>query len=331
MFRNNGNGEKSSDAGSNGHEKIITPFVRFLAKNRSIGYSELTQIKGSGLGGRITKNDINAYILAGRPFQNNMDSIEAGDQSSNGVSTAQEPEKYVPGPGEEMTEMDRTRKLIATNMVRSKRISPHVTSMVEIDVTPLVQWREKNKEAFKKKFGVKLTYTPVIVMAAVKALKEFPGINISVFGNYIIHKKNINIGVATALPNGNLIVPVIKEADKRNLGNIAIQLADLADRARHGKLEPAEVKGGTFTITNMGQYDNISGTPIINQPEVAILAVGAIKKKPAVVIAGNEQTIGIRDILVLSLTYDHRVVDGALGGSFVRAIGDYLEKNIPEF
>ena len=186
-------------------------------------------------------------------------------------------------------------------------------------------------DAFYKKYGVKLTYTPVIVLAAIHALKKYPGINISVSGNYIIQKKYINIGVATALPDGNLIVPVIKDADKKNLSSLASSLADLAGRARSGNLSPNEIRGGTFTITNMGQYENISGTPIINQPEVAILAVGAIKKKPGVVRIHNELTIGIRDIMVLSLTYDHRVVDGALGGSFVREIGHYLETILPEF
>lgn len=216
-------------------------------------------------------------------------------------------------------------------MLRSKRTSPHVTSMVELDVTELVQWRESRKEDFLKKFGVKLTYTPVVVKAVVKALKQYPGINISVSGNYIIRKEYIHIGVATALPDGNLIVPVIRNVDERNFSNIASTLANLASRAREGRLEPTEVKGGTFTITNMGQYNNISGTPIINQPEVAILAVGAIRKKPAVVKLNGQDAIGIRDILVLSLTYDHRVIDGALGGSFLRAIGDNLASDLPDF
>ena len=227
--------------------------------------------------------------------------------------------------------MDRTRRIIAEHMVRSKRTSPHVTSMVEVDVTQLVKWREANKQDFFIKHGMKLTYTPVIVEASVKALKEYPDINISVMGTRIIRKHYFNIGVATALPDGNLIVPVIKDADKSNFVSITSQLADLANRARNGQLLPTEIRGGTFTITNMGQYNNVSGTPIINQPEVAILAVGAIQKKPAVVQIGKEQTIGIRDIMVLSLTYDHRVVDGALGGSFVRAIGRYLEQDIPVF
>jgi 2-oxoglutarate dehydrogenase E2 component (dihydrolipoamide succinyltransferase) len=215
-------------------------------------------------------------------------------------------------------------------MVRSKRISPHVTSTIEVDVTSLVNWRNKEKENFLNAHGVKLTYTPAIVIAAVKALKDFPGINISVSGNYIIKKIHINIGIATVLPDGNLIVPVIKEADKYNFVNISSQIADLAERARKNKLNPSEIMGGTFTITNMGRYDTITGTPIINQPEVAILAVGAIKKKPAVVIINGIESIGIRDIIVLSLTYDHRAVDGSLGGSFVQAIGKYLSEDLPE-
>jgi len=312
-------------------ELYLTPLVRFLARQRGISVDELEQIKGSGAKGRLTKVDLNTYIQSGRSFRNLSDDGSVSAETQKEPLTLDRSTGYIPGPGEEVIEMDRTRKLIAEHMVRSKRTSPHVTSMVEVDVTPLVQWRQKNKDRFYKTFGIKLTYTPVIIEASVKALKEFPDINISVAGNRIIKKNYFNIGVATALPNGNLIVPVIKEADKDNLISIAQKLADLADRARKGKLLPAEIKGGTFTITNMGQYDNISGTPIINQPEVAILAVGAIKKKPAVVYVGNQPVIGIRDILVLSLTYDHRVVDGALGGSFLRTIGRYLEMELPVF
>ncbi len=312
-------------------ELMITPYVRFLAKDRGISIDELQQIRGSGLKNRITREDLNNYILTGRSFVNREDNLS--DKTDNEISDQPVPDKevFVSNEGEELIEMDRTRKLIANHMVQSKRTSPHVTSMVEIDVTELVVWRERKKAEFQRRHGVKLTYTPVIVEAAVHALKKFPAINISVSGDYIIYKKYINIGVATALPDGNLIVPVIKDADKRSFPNIAIDLADLASRARTGKLSPNEARGGTFTITNMGQYENVSGTPIINQPEVAILAVGAIKKKPAVVKLNNELTIGIRDILVLSLTYDHRVVDGALGGSFVREIGRYLETIIPDF
>jgi 2-oxoglutarate dehydrogenase E2 component (dihydrolipoamide succinyltransferase) len=312
-----------------GNELHLTPYIRFLARDRGISMSELRMIKGSGINNRITRDDLNSYINVGRPFKSNNNYASVPSRQYPSYITDQPGTDYVPSEGEELLPMDRTRKLIAEHMVRSKRTSPHVTSMVEIDVTSLVNWREKNRAAFIEKHGVKLTFTPVFIEAAVKALKEFPGINISVAGDQIVRKSYINIGVATALPNGNLIVPVIKDADKRNFINLSKELADLANRAREGKLNPAEIRGGTFTITNMGQYDNVSGTPIINQPEVAILAVGAIKKKPGVVKLNGELTIGIRDIMVLSLTYDHRVVDGALGGSFVRAIGSYLENFQP--
>jgi 2-oxoglutarate dehydrogenase E2 component (dihydrolipoamide succinyltransferase) len=312
-------------------EITITPFIRFIAKSRGIQFEELIQISGSGLDGRITKDDLNEYIRLGRCFKINTSStgFESFANTEDKIQPANY--QYILGPGEEVVEMDRTRKIIAAHMVNSKRISPHVTSMLEIDVTHLVQWRLGNKEGFQKKHGIKLTYTPVVVMACVKALKDFPGINISVTGENIIYKKNINVGVATALPDGNLIVPVIKEADKRSFVNIALQLHEIVERARKSKLEPSEIKGGTFTVTNLGLYENVSGTPIINQPEVAILAVGAIKRKPGVVMIDNQETIGIRDILVLSLTYDHRVVDGSLGGSFLKSIGDYLMLSVPEF
>ncbi len=312
------------------NEIYLTPLVRFLARSRGIPVAELKMIQGTGSGGRITKDDLNNYINSGRRYQKiPNDNLIDDSGTVTLLQSSSDTSDYKLGEGEEIIEMDRTRRLIAEHMIRSKHTSPHVTSMAEVDVTQLVQWREKNKEQFLKKYGIKLTYTPVIVEASLKALKEYPNINISVVRNNIIKKHYFNIGIATALPNGNLIVPVIKDANKSNFVSIALQLADLASRARKGQLLPAEIKGGTFTITNMGQYDNISGTPIINQPEVAILAVGAIKKKPAVVNIGNELSIGIRDILILSLTYDHRVIDGALGGSFVRKIGEYLEKEIP--
>jgi len=312
-------------------DRKLTPFIIFLARDRGISLDELIQIPGSGKAGALTRDDLNNYIKDGRQFREAGQIPEKTPEKKNAQSAAREEEVISAGPGEEIIEMSRTRRLIAEHMVRSKRTSPHVTSMVELDVTNVVQWRESNKEIFGKKFGIKLTYTPLIIEAAVKALKLFPDVNISVKGNYIIRKKYINIGIATALPDGDLIVPVIKEADNRNFVNLALELNDLAGRARENKLQPAEIKGGTFTITNMGQYDNVSGTPIINQPEAAILAVGAIKKKPAVVDIDGEQTIGIRDILILSLTYDHRVIDGALGGSFVRSIGEKMVSELPDF
>jgi 2-oxoglutarate dehydrogenase E2 component (dihydrolipoamide succinyltransferase) len=313
-------------------EQYLSPLIRFMARQRNIPIDELKHLKGTGLNGRLTKEDLNSYIRSGRPYRH----ILSGNGYAPERILSEQPEtssssNYRQGPGEEVIEMDRTRKLIAEHMVRSKRTSAHVTSMVEVDVTELVRWRNENKERFYTTYGIKLTYTPVIVEASVKALKEFTGINISVIGDRVIKKHYYNIGVATALPDGNLIVPVIKAADKDNFSGIARKLNDLADRARKRQLMPAETKGSTFTITNMGQYNNITGTPIINQPEVAILAVGVIKKKPAVVQINNQPAIGIRDILLLSLTYDHRVVDGALGGSFLNAIGKKLEEELPVF
>lgn len=305
--------------------KFISPFIRNLARERNITIQELSRIQGTGLGGRITKDDLNHYIIKGRMFREDTtvpaeqfrrENLNGGISKENNLQLKE---------NEELIEMSRLRKLIANHMVQSRRISPHVTSFVEIDMTSLVQWRNKVKENFFSKYKVKLTYTPIFVEAVVKAIKDFPLINVSVKDEYVILKKYINIGVATALPSGDLIVPVIKDADKENLAGLAIRMNDLAGRARINKLEPSEVVGGTFTITNMGHYDNVTGTPIINQPEVAILAVGAILRKPAVVKSGQEESIGVRDILMLSLTYDHRVVDGSLGGNFLRRIAQYLE------
>jgi 2-oxoglutarate dehydrogenase E2 component (dihydrolipoamide succinyltransferase) len=309
----------------------ISPFIRLMAKNREINFEELMQINGTGQDGRITKNDLNKYIRLGRQYRPKNNSLYEDRDINSGIQLHLNNVRPVMMPGEEIIEMDHTRKLIASHMVNSKRISPHVTSMIEIDVTSIVQWKKDNKDQFINKYGIKLTYTPLIVMAVVKALKDFPGINVSVSGENVILKKYFNIGIATALPDGNLIVPVIKEADKCSFVKVVSLLSDLAERARKSKLEPFEIKGGTFTITNLGPYDNISGIPIINQPEVAILAVGTIKRKPWVVINKGQETIGIRDIMILSLSYDHRVVDGALGGSFLRAVGSYLTSDLPEF
>jgi 2-oxoglutarate dehydrogenase E2 component (dihydrolipoamide succinyltransferase) len=221
--------------------------------------------------------------------------------------------------------MDRMRRLIADHMVRSKQTSPHVSSFVEIDVTNMVEWRERNKRAFQEKYGEKITYTPMLVEAVVKAIHDFPMINISVDGNNIVRKKNINIGMAAALPSGNLIVPVIKNADHLSLLGLTKSVNDLAGRARTNKLKPEEIQDGTFTLTNVGTFGNVMGTPIINQPQVAIMAAGAIRKKPAVVETEFGDLIAVRHLMFLSLSYDHRVVDGFLGGSFLRKVGDYLE------
>ncbi len=304
--------------------KFISPFIRNLARERNISFQELSRIQGSGLGGRITKEDLNHYIVKGRTFREDpVQSKHFRHESLNG--NANKAENIQLRENEELIEMSRLRKLIANHMVKSRRISPHVTSFVEIDMTDLVQWRNRMKDDFLAKYKVKLTYTPIFVEAVVKAIKDFPLINVSVRDEYVVLKKYINVGVATALPSGDLIVPVIKDADKENLAGLAVRINDLANRARMNKLEPAEVVGGTFTVTNMGHYENVTGTPIINQPEVAVLAVGAILRKPAVVKTDQGETIGIRDILMLSLTYDHRVVDGSLGGNFLRRIAKNLE------
>jgi 2-oxoglutarate dehydrogenase E2 component (dihydrolipoamide succinyltransferase) len=237
----------------------------------------------------------------------------------------EEPKAASVSGGDEIIEMDRMRRLIADHMIYSKHTSPHVTSFVEADVTALVKWRERVKDKFEKREGEKITFTPIFIEAVVKAIRDFPMINVSVNGTQIIKKRDINISMATALPNGNLIVPVIKKADELNLLGITKSVNDLANRARNGKLLPDDVKDGTFTITNVGSFGNVMGTPIINQPQVAILAVGAIKKKPAVIETKLGDMIGIRHMMFLSLSYDHRVVDGALGGSFVRKVADYLE------
>jgi 2-oxoglutarate dehydrogenase E2 component (dihydrolipoamide succinyltransferase) len=301
----------------------ISPLVRLLAKQRGISREELLAIPATGLGGRITKEDINKYIMAGRPGMPSINPeaapVEIGQQQN------QNHQEAFLDPEDEVVEMDRLRKLIAGNMVKSKRTAPHVTSFLEADITALVNWREKHKDAFYSREKVRLTFTPMVLEAVALALKDFPRINVSASGESIIIRKNINVGFATALPDGNLIVPVIRNADRESLGSLAGKVADLAERARNNSLLPAEIKGGTFTVTNIGQYNNLTGTPIINQPEAAILAVGTITKKPWIVKVGINYGIAIRDITMLSLTYDHRVIDGALGGKFLSRVAYYLE------
>lgn len=314
-------------------EKFYSPLVKSIAKEEGISLSELDTIKGTGQEGRVTKADIIAYLpnrskgtaapVAAVPeVRKESKPAVAGDNQV----VVNRPAVSV-GAGDEIIEMDRMRKIIADHMVMSKHVSPHVTSFVEADVTALVQWREKMKKEFEKRDGEKLTFTPIFIEAVAKAIKDFPMINISVdqTGTKIIKRKNINIGMAAALPSGNLIVPVIKNADQKNLLGITKAVNDLASRARANKLTPDEIQGGTFTLTNVGNFGNVMGTPIINQPQVAILAVGAIKKKPAVIETPQGDMIGIRQFMFLSLSYDHRVVDGSLGGSFVRRVADYLE------
>lgn len=295
--------------------KRFTPLVRNIAKKEGIDIEELQNIKGTGANGKVTKRDILKYI-ADKKFV----------KSNTAIPNPEIINKYsFSSPGDEIIEMDRMRKLIAQHMIDSKRMAPHVTSVVETDMTDIVKWRNGIKNDFLKKHNQKITFTPIFIEAVVKALKDFPLVNSSIDGENIILRKSINIGIATALPNGNLIVPVIKNADLLNLEGLTKAINDLIGRARENKLKPNEIQGGTFTITNLGTMGNILGTPIINQPQVAILAVGAIGKKPAVVETKFGDVIAIRNKMYLSLSYDHRVVDGFLGGSFVKKISDYLE------
>lgn len=311
--------------------KFYSPLVRNIAKQEGITAQELETIEGTGQGGRVTKHDILSYLPnrgkqkaaapAAAETKPQQQSAPAAQSQQNGAA---KPAVWMSG-NEEIVEMDRMRKLIADHMVMSKHTSPHVTSFVEADVTSIVMWREKMKKVLEKREGEKLTFTPIFIDAVVRAIKDFPMINVSIDGNRIIVRKNINIGMAAALPTGNLIVPVIKNADQMNLLGLTKSVNDLANRARAGKLSPDDIQGGTYTISNVGTFGNVMGTPIINQPQVAILAVGAIRKKPAVIETPFGDTIGIRHMMFLSHSYDHRVVDGALGGSFVRRVADYLE------
>ena len=291
----------------------LSPLVRTIVKQEGISASELEKVKGTGLNGRITRDDILQYVDT-RSRITEKPKVQAASETSAPT-----------GAMVEVIHMDRMRKLIADHMVHSKQTSAHVTSFIEADVTNLVSWRNREKDAFLKREGQKLTLTPLFVEATVKALKQFPVINSSVDGDKILVKKNINVGLAAALPNGNLIVPVIKDADKLNLVGLSAKVNDLAQRARDNKLQPDEIQGGTFTITNLGMFETLTGTPIINQPQVAILAIGAITKRVVVIESENGDTIGIRQMAMLSLSYDHRVVDGALGGLFLKAVRNNLQ------
>ena len=313
--------------------KFYSPLVRNIAQSEGISLQELENIAGSGQGGRVTKKDVLNY-LPNRTAQTSSTPTTVAPSSAAAsvaapvaaaASTPPSAPALVPAAGDELIEMDRMRKLIADHMVMSKRTSPHVTSFVEADVTNLVHWRDRVKKAFEQREGEKLTFTPVFIMAIVQAIKEMPMVNVQVDGYTIIKKKDINIGMAAAMPNGNLIVPVIKNADQLNLVGLAKKVNDLANRARTGKLLPDEISGGTYTVTNVGTFGNVLGTPVINQPQVAIMATGAIRKKPAVIETPQGDLIGIRHQMFLSHSYDHRVVDGALGGRFVRRVADILE------
>jgi 2-oxoglutarate dehydrogenase E2 component (dihydrolipoamide succinyltransferase) len=320
---------KTSDSG-----RFYSPLVRSIAEKEGITAQELETIAGTGQGGRVTKKDILAYIenRSAQPAQKPQPAQTATNGTSPATShatptrTAEVKKQIIPlMEGDEIIEMDRMRKLIAEHMVMSKHTSPHVTSFVEADMTNIVLWRNKVKKAFLEREGEKITFTPIIIEAIVKAIKDFPMINVSVDGDKIIKRKHINIGMATALPNGNLIVPVIKDADQLNLVGLTKKVNDLAARARNNKLQPDEIQGGTYTVTNVGTFGNVMGTPVINQPQVAIMAAGAILKKPAVIETPEGDFIGIRHKMFLSHSYDHRVVDGSLGGQFVRRVADYLE------
>ena len=303
--------------------RFYSPLVKNIAKEEGIPLEELEQIEGSGLEGRVTKEDMLAYVKKQRPAPQQTKQTTTKTTASKTLPKAETPVNI--NAEDEVIEMSRMGKLIASHMVASKQTSAHVQSFIEVDVTNIWNWRNKHKQAFQEREGEKLTFTPIFMEAVAKAIKDFPMINISVNGDQIVKKKHINLGMAAALPNGDLIVPVIKDADQLNLLGMAKQVNDLANRARIGKLKPDETQGGTYTVTNVGTFGSVLGTPIINQPQVGILALGAIRKVPAVIETPEGDFIGIRHKMFLSHSYDHRVVNGALGGQFVQRVAQYLE------
>jgi len=315
--------------------RFYSPLVRSIAKTEGISVGELETVTGTGQDGRVTKKDILGYVdtRTGAPAVAAPTKTAAPTptpKSTTATTTQVAPIHKAPpvpiGPNDEIVEMDRMRKLIADHMVMSVHVSPHVTSFVEADVTNIVMWRNKMKDEFMKKEGEKLTFTPIFMEAVVKALKDFPKVNAMLDGNNVVIKKDINLGMATALPSGNLIVPVIHNAEQLNLVGLAKKVNGLANNARNNSLQPDQIQGGTYTVTNVGTFGNVMGTPIINQPQSAILALGAIRKKPAVIETPQGDAIAIRHMMFLSHSYDHRIVDGALGGSFVKRVADYLEE-----
>ncbi|RYU79046.1 dihydrolipoamide acetyltransferase family protein [Hymenobacter persicinus] len=325
--------------------RFYSPLVLSIAREEGISMADLDYLPGTGSEGRVTKKDILDYVAGGKqplgqaaapapaaaaaaPVAQAPAPAAPAAASAPAPAVASKPAPSVSG-GQELIEMDRMRKMIAQRMVDSKRISPHVTSFVEADVTDIVNWRNKHKDAYKKREGENLTFTPIFIQAVARAVQDFPMINVSIDGDYIIKKRDINIGVAVALPSGNLIVPVIHNADQLNLNGLSKKVNDLASRARANKLKPEDLEGGTYTLSNVGSFGNVMGTPIIMQPQVAIMAVGAIKKKPAVIETPQGDLIGVRHFMFLSHSYDHRVVDGSLGGMFVRKVADYLEQFDP--
>ena len=329
--------QNSSSEAKSGSTRFYSPLVRSMASQEAVSQAELDAILGSGQDGRVTKKDLLAYIAQRASGVQSMNSVPtavaavpAAVSSSAGSASMASMGFKAPAPtifpGDEIREMDRMRRLIADHMVMSKHVSPHVTSFVEADVTLIVQWRERVKSAYEKREGERLTFTPIFMEAVVKAIKDFPNINVSVDGNSIVYHKPINLGMATALPSGNLIVPVIKNADRLSLSGMTKAVNEMANLARTNSLKPDDVQGGTYTVTNVGSFGNILGTPIINQPQAAIMALGAIRKMPAVIETPEGDVIAIRHKMFLSHSYDHRVVDGALGGMFVRRVADYLEQ-----
>ena len=324
----------SGPIATNSNGRFYSPLVRSMAKEEGIGQAELDQISGSGKEGRVTKKDIVAYLEAGRKATapvaaSQTPAASPAPAAPVSAEPAVAPKPSAPamkiGEGDEIIEMDRMRKLIADHMVNSVHTSPHVTSFVEADMTKVVLWRNRMKNEFQKKHGEKITFTPIIMEAIVKAIQDFPMINISIEGNNMIKHGRINVGMAAALPSGNLIVPVVKNADQLSLLGLTKAVNDLANRARNNQLKPDEISGGTYTLTNVGTFGNVMGTPIINQPQVAIMAAGAIVKKPAVVETPEGDVIAVRHKMFLSHSYDHRAVDGALGGMFVKRVAEYLE------
>ena len=331
--------------------RFLSPLVLSIAREEGVSMTDLEYLPGTGKEGRVTKKDILDYVAGGKQPLTAAATPAAATPAAAAPAPAAQPQAAAPvaaaapaaaapqaasvkpvpsvSGGQELIEMDRMRKMIAQRMVDSVRISPHVTSFVEADVTNIVNWRNKHKDAYKKREGENLTFTPIFIQAVARAIQDFPLINVSIDGDYIIKKRDINIGVAVALPSGNLIVPVIHNADQLNLNGLSKKMNDLANRARANKLKPEDLEGGTYTLSNVGSFGNVMGTPIIMQPQVAIMAVGAIKKKPAVIETPQGDLIGVRQFMFLSHSYDHRVVDGSLGGMFVRKVADYLEQFDP--
>ncbi|MFN8206509.1 MAG: dihydrolipoamide acetyltransferase family protein [Bacteroidales bacterium] len=308
-------------------DRFYSPLVKTIARKESISGDELASIQGSGTNGRVRKQDLLAYLSS---KHSSPAKVHSEDRIVADLRSEKPRQPVVSMEGDEIIEMDRIRKFIADHMVMSKHTAPHVTNILEADVTELVMWRNRVKDDFEKREKQKLTFMPAVTEAVARALRDFPRVNVSVDGYKIIVRKNINIGIAVALPDGNLIVPVVKSADQKSLLGLSLEINRLADTARKGKLGPDDIQGGTFSITNFGTFRNLIGTPIINQPQAAILAVGTIEKKPAVLETPSGDVIAIRHKMFLSLTYDHRVIDGALGGAFLKRIADYLENADPK-